>query len=88
MIMTSFVRRDRIVPPSFQILIISASQSFAPAGAKRNGNPFFPAACTSEKTLYGLQVWNFGPSGQNYARSQAASYSGKACLSRSAYGAK
>jgi hypothetical protein len=24
---------------------------------KSNANPFFPAACTSEKILYRLQVW-------------------------------
>ena len=32
---------------------------FAPRTAQIKSNLFFPAACTSGKTLYALQVWNF-----------------------------
>ena len=42
---------------------------FAPAGANKLQNPCFPAACTSENTLYGLQVWDFRvPRRENPAR--------------------
>ena len=40
-------------------------------GSKSNGNPFFPAARTSEKTLYRLQVWKLRvPRRAIYARSR------------------
>ena len=50
---------------------VECSQSlaeFAPRTAQIRVNPFFPAACTSGKTLYALQVWNFRANGVEIMR--------------------
>ena len=44
-----------------------ASLSLRPQ-AQKNSNPFFPAACTSGKTLLALQVWNFCAEGAEIMR--------------------
>jgi len=52
---------------------------FAPAGANKVSILFFPAACTSGKTLYGSQVWILYAIGvQNMRAASRSSLSKKA----------
>jgi hypothetical protein len=51
----------KISPPAGGLIFMPYQKSLAEFAARRrqiNFNPFFAAACTSQKTLLGLQVWN------------------------------
>jgi hypothetical protein len=50
-----------------------ASQSLRPQ-AQIKFESSFPAACTSEKTLYGLQVWNLCARGAQIMRAAGRSF--------------
>jgi hypothetical protein len=75
---SSFVRMAMsIIADSFRIYAFLASQSLRPQ-AQKNGIPFFPAACTSGKILYSLQVWKLRvPRRAIYARADCNPSGGK-----------